>query len=235
MNNSSIHQAFATLSTPVMADSCMRLDIPLRLAPPGARPVTPGMRLAGRVLPARHYGSVDVFLEAMHKASDGDVLVVDNGGRTDEGCVGDLTALEAKASWLAGMVVWGFHRDTSDLLAIGFPVFSYGVFPAGPRRLDDREEGALASARFGDLSVTQEDIVVADVDGILFIAAEHIERVIEVASSIQKKERTQAESVESGRTLREQLKFEEFLKRRDEDPGYTFRSHLRQVGGEIEE
>jgi 4-hydroxy-4-methyl-2-oxoglutarate aldolase len=39
--------------------------------------------MAGRVLPTRHY-SVDIFLEALTDADAGDVLVVDNGGRTDE-------------------------------------------------------------------------------------------------------------------------------------------------------
>jgi hypothetical protein len=38
------------------------------------------------VLPVRHYGSVDVFLEAFGRAQAGDVPVIDNGGRSDEAC-----------------------------------------------------------------------------------------------------------------------------------------------------
>ena len=56
----------------------------------------------GRVRHARHYGSVDVFLEAMEMASPGEVLVVDNAGRRDEACIGDLIALETKMEGLAG-------------------------------------------------------------------------------------------------------------------------------------
>jgi 4-hydroxy-4-methyl-2-oxoglutarate aldolase len=41
----------------------------------------------------------------MEKAEPGDVLVIDNGGRMDEGCIGDLTVLEAQASGLAGIAV----------------------------------------------------------------------------------------------------------------------------------
>ncbi len=74
--------------------------------------MVPGSRIAGRVLPARHYGSVDIFLEAMETAGKGDVLVIDNHGRRDEACIGDLTVLEAQAAGLSGIVVWGFHRDT---------------------------------------------------------------------------------------------------------------------------
>src|SRR3984885_7251518 len=91
-------EAFAGLSTPLVADACVRCGVPLRAAPAGIRGVTAGQRVAGRVLPARHYGSVDVFLEALGRAGAGDVLVIDNGGRTDEGRVGGLAGLGGRGA-----------------------------------------------------------------------------------------------------------------------------------------
>ena len=70
------------------------------------------------MLPARHAGSVDVFLEAFEHAREGDVLVVDDGGRTDQACIGDLVAAEARAAGVAGLLVWALHRDTADILAM---------------------------------------------------------------------------------------------------------------------
>src|SRR6267378_6653296 len=96
MEAQSLSDAFAELSTPLIADAALRLKIPLRISPPGSRPLTPNQSLAGPALPVRHFGSVDVFLEAMQAARPGDVLVIDDGGRLDEGCIGDLTALEAE-------------------------------------------------------------------------------------------------------------------------------------------
>ncbi|HJX97301.1 MAG TPA: hypothetical protein VJ281_00345 [Chthoniobacterales bacterium] len=235
MNNRAIAERFAELSTPLIADAALRSQLPIRIAPARIRPVVARTRLAGHALPAKHFGSVDVFLEAMGNASAGDVLVIDNAGRTDEGCIGDLTALEAKANKLAGIVVWGTHRDTPELKQIGLPVFSYGSWPSGPQRLDPRTKDALRAAKFGDFEVTGNDVVFADDDGCVFVELKSIEQILKSARDIWETERRQADWIKSGRTLREQLKFGEYLKKRSAKPGHTFRQHLREIGGAIEE
>lgn len=235
MDNQRLNEKFYELSTPLVADAALRLKVPLRVAPPGVRPVTAGSRLAGRALPVRHYGSVDIFLEAFATATAGDVLVIDNGGRADEGCIGDLTALEALASGLSGMIVWGLHRDTAELRQIALPVFSYGSCPLGPQRLDEREHEALQSARFGSFEVTKDDVVFADDDGLLFAPGAAVEELLTTARTIWQTERRQAEAIRDGSLLRAQLGFDEYLAKRAHDPAYTFRQHLRKMGGAVEE
>ena len=230
-----IIEAFADLSTPLVADACIRRGVAPRVAPVGLKSVVPGSKVAGRALPARHYGSVDVFLEAFGRADPGDVLVVDNGGRTDEACVGDLTVLEAQAAGVAGLVVWGLHRDTPELLEIALPVFSCGANPLGPLRLDAREPDALERARVGAHEITRDDAVFADDDGVVFVSLARVDEVLEAANSIWEVEREQAQRIRDGQTLRDQTAFDEYLARRAEDRGYSFRQHLRAVGGAIEE
>src|ERR1700719_4100513 len=122
MDDQELRRRFPALTPAHLADPCVRAQLPVRCAPARVHAVVPGSRLAGRVCPARHAGSVDIFLEALDGAAPGD----------------DLVVLEAQGSGLDGVVIWGLHRDTADIQAIGLPVFSLGTLPAGPQRLDAR-------------------------------------------------------------------------------------------------
>jgi len=83
--------------------------------------------------------------------------------------------------------------------------------------------------------VNDSDAVFADDDGVLFVASNSIEDVLKVAKSISSVERHQAESIQAGKKLSEQLAFDRYLTKRTSDPSYTFRRHLKERGGAIEE
>ncbi len=234
MDNKKLKKAFSELSTPLIADACLRLGVFMRVAPIGIKPLVAGWKIAGRVLPVRHSGSVDIFLEVMAKADAGDILTIDNAARKHEGCIGDLTALEAQAMGLGGIAVWGFHRDTPQLIEIGFPVFSYGSYPVGPKRAYPRGRDALTTARFGDFKLTADDVVLGDDDGVVFALLQDVEEIISLARKIAETEQRQAENIKKGKTLSQQIKFDEYLKKRSKNSAYTLREHLQKIGGAIE-
>jgi regulator of RNase E activity RraA len=136
---------------------------------------------------------------------------------------------------VSALVVWGLHRDTVDIADIGCPVWSLGALPAGPLGPREQPADALARAQVGDFSVDATDYVFADVDGVVFVAADRATEVIAVAEGIRDTESEQAHHVRSGTTLRDQLDFREYLRAREADPSHTFRAHLRSRGGAIEE
>ena len=175
-----------------------------------------------------------MFLEAIAAADPGDVLVIDNGGRLDEGCIGDLVAGEAHIAGLAGIVVWGAHRDTAAIDALGIPVWSLGTCPAGPQELRTRSPHALEAASLRHVTVTREDIVFADVDGVVIVTEADVARVVEAARDIAAREGAQAVRLMAGERLRDQLQLDAYVARRASEPAYTFREHLRSLGGAIE-
>ena len=153
----------------------------------------------------------------------------------DESCVGDLVALEAQAAGLDGIVIWGLHRDTPDIRAIGLPVFSLGTIPTGPQRLGVRPNDALESASVGDWTVGRDDLVLGDEDGVLFVPAASAGDVFTLAETIRDTEQRQAELMRGGVSLRRQVQFDAYLDLRKKTPSLSFRDHLRAVGGAIEE
>jgi regulator of RNase E activity RraA len=153
----------------------------------------------------------------------------------DEGCIGDLVVLESRNAGVSGIVVWGAHRDSTELRRIGLPVFSYSTVPNGPLRMRTRAADALDIAYVGAVSVGRADLVFADDDGAVFVGARELPEVLREAEAIIAMERRQVDLVKGGTGLREQFAFDDYLARRTADPSYTFREHLRQRGNAVEE
>ncbi len=225
----SIVDRFPDLSTSLVATACQRFNIGLRVAPAGVRPLRANQRLIGRAIPVRYYGSIDVVLEALEHSNPGDVLVIDNKGRLYEACIDHLTVLEATSAGIKGAVVWGVHRETEKVSFLDFALFSYGSFPRETLQLRQAPTDALAAARIGIATVTRDDVVVADSDGVLFVPYSRLGDVLDAARSIATSQREQAALVRQGSSLRQQFRFRQYLTIRLEDPAYTLRKHLRAV------
>ena len=58
MDNKSLKKAFSELSTPLIADACVKLGVFMRVAPIGIKPLVPGWQIAGSEL-AKTFGFAD--------------------------------------------------------------------------------------------------------------------------------------------------------------------------------
>ncbi len=219
------------LSTPHLADGCMATGYPIRSAPAGIQALRPGQRIAGRAQPVRHVGSIDIFFEAIDQMPGSAVLVVDNDGRMDEACIGDIVLLEAKAAGATGFVLWGLHRDSAELRQIDFPVFSLGSLPNGPQRLHARPVDAFERAIVGAQVVTPRDIVIGDTNGVLFIAEDKLEQIVSAAKVYRDTEARQLSAMRDGRSFRDLIRFPDYLAKRKVDPSYGLRVHLKAIAG----
>jgi 4-hydroxy-4-methyl-2-oxoglutarate aldolase len=229
-------ELFRGLTTPHVADACLEQGVEVRCAPSDLRALSLShCRFEGRVCPVRHYGSVDVLLEALEDSTPGDAFVIDNGGRRDEACIGDRITLEAKNAGIAGIVVWGLHRDSRGIVSIGLPVFSLGATPTRPLRLDRREDQTFVSARIGPWTVGPDDVAIGDENGVIFVPRARAEVVAESARTIRAEELAEAQAMRRGTSLRAQIRFSEFLAERRSNPTLTLRDHLHRIYGATEE
>lgn len=232
----SLIDELANLTCPHIADGCLASGNPVRIAPAGTQPLVAGMRCFGRAMPVQHMGSIDIFFEAIEEMSEGDVIVIDNDGRRDEACIGDIVLLEAKAAGAAGFIVWGCHRDSKELAEIGFPIFSLGSVPTGPnKRAPNRPSDVLSRATVGHNNVTRSDFVVADANGALFLAEDKLDEIIPAAMQYRDMEARQLKKMRDGVSYRSQTRFADYLAKREEDPSYGFRQHLKSIAaaGEV--
>jgi regulator of RNase E activity RraA len=70
--------------------------------------------------------------------------------------------------------------------------------------------GALESAVVGDCSMTRDDLVLGDDDGVLFVPSRQAEKIFTPAETIRDTERRQAERIRTGVSLRSQVRFGDF-------------------------
>ena len=92
----------------------------------------------------------------------------------------------------------------------------------------------MRSAFLDGVAVSDGDLVVADDDGVIFVAPERADDVLAAAAQIVATETAQADRMRAGSSLRAQLDFAGFLAKQAADPQLTLRRYLTEHGGAIE-
>jgi 4-hydroxy-4-methyl-2-oxoglutarate aldolase len=193
----------AKLDTCAVSDAMDRLG--LSGAALGLQPMWPGPRIAGRVVTVklkpfveseksnRHLGTA-----AIETAAVGDVIVVDNGGRTYAGSWGGILSVAAKAAGVAGVVADGACRDVDEARDMEFPVWARAGVPVTARgRIV--EEAFQVPIEVCGVAVQPGDLVIADATGVVFVPAVRAEEVVATAEDIFAREAAMAADVRAGK------------------------------------
>ncbi len=193
----------ARLDTATLSDALDRLGIAGQCH--GIAPRDPSFRMAGRAWtllygPAGNPpGTVGDYIDDV---PDGCVIVLDNGGRANATVWGDILTEVAHRRRLAGTLIDGICRDVALCIELGYPVYSRGHWMrTGKDRVQVEATGVPVN--IGDARVAPGDLVRGDADGVVVIAREHEDRVLEIAERIEHAENAIRDAVRAGMRLDE--------------------------------
>jgi regulator of RNase E activity RraA len=183
---------------------------------PRLKPIDPAMLIIGRAMPvleADYFGErqqghnpltekpFGMLFEALDDLRRDEVYVCAGSSRP-YALWGGLMSTRARHCGAAGAVVHGYHRDTNEILSLGFPVASFGSYAQdqGPRGkvLDWR-----IPIEVGDVRINPGDVIYGDRDGVLVVPAEIVEAAFAGAIEKVRGEKMVLTALQNGMTAAE--------------------------------
>jgi regulator of RNase E activity RraA len=199
-------ELFQRLDTTAVSDALDRLGI--KGGCPGISARVPGTKAVGRAFTVRYRpcgvekGTVGDFLDDVRP---GQVVVLDNGGRTHATVWGDIMTVYARKRGIAGTVIDGVCRDMPRILESRYPIFTRGHIPVTGK---DRVEldGLNIPVAVSEVLVRPDDIVLCDDTGVVVVPHDRAEEVLKAAVEIDETEQRILEMLDKGMSLREARK-----------------------------
>jgi len=188
------------LDTCAVSDACDRLGLPGSVL--GIAPLSPPAKVGGRAVTVKlvnadgRTASRHLCTGAVEAANPGDVIVIENP-RLDAAGWGGILSAAAKVKGIAGVVCGGAARDIDESRELGMPVFAKAAVPRTAR-------GRIIEENFNEpieiqgVTVSPNDLVLADGSGVVFLAADRAEEILQSAEMIAGREAKMRAAVEAG-------------------------------------
>ncbi len=204
----------ADLTTPptvaVLADALDRLGYRDQVMHSSMRPVTPGEPIIGpaftiqAVPQARQAESpYEKELAATDAIPSGGIVVFNAGGVSEAGIWGELLSIRAQARGGIGAVIDGGVRDLAGIGRLGFPVYATAIHAADSYgRADVISFGEPVIC--GGVPVKADDLIAADLDGVVVIPGEVADQCLaDAAAKLAKEDDARAMLRDEGASMRE--------------------------------
>lgn len=203
----------SALDTNTVSDALDFLDLPG--ATFGLRPLWDCPKIVGRAStvqlgpktqakPTVHL--ISPVIDAVE--SDDRVLVI-AGGPEGISCWGDILANAATAKRIRGTVIDGCSRDIEGSESIDYPVFGKGVTMISARnRIIQVDSGN--PVKMCGVTVAEDDYVIADRCGTVFVQQSRIGEVLDLAERIARRQDGMVSAVREGRSVADVMHDKEF-------------------------
>ena len=199
-------EKFKEMDTTCVSDALDRLGI--KGGCEGIVPIVSGVKAVGTAFTVKYRpcgvekGTVGDFLDDV---LPGQVVVLDNGGRTYGTVWGDIMTFYARRQGIAGTVIDGVCRDLPRILESKYPIYTRGRFMVtGKDRVE--VDGINVPVSISNVQVKPNDIIHCDDTGVVVVPAEKAEEVLAIAIEIDEAEQKILELLAQGMTLREARK-----------------------------
>jgi 4-hydroxy-4-methyl-2-oxoglutarate aldolase len=171
--------------------------------PAELKPLQPDMVVAGRAMPVLMMDVFDLqekpfglMTEALDDLKPGEIYVA-SGAFHRSATWGEIMTAAARSRGARGAVLDGYHRDTLQVLAQAFPVFSRGAWAqdSGPRM---KVSDFRCAIEIATIRIEPGDLLFADRDGVVVIPRAVEQDVLRKALEKAKTEKVVRKAIESG-------------------------------------
>ncbi|MBI2746559.1 MAG: RraA family protein [Burkholderiales bacterium] len=161
------------------------------------RALHPRVKVAGTAFTVEVRPGDNLMIHAaMSLAKPGDVLVIDGKGDQTAALMGTIMITACRKLGIAGVVIDGAVRDSTELEEMGYPVFSVGTNPNGPTKLVPGHIGHPVTV--GGVTVHPGDFVLGDADGVVVVERDKIESLLPLAAKKVKDENERIAGIHKG-------------------------------------
>jgi 4-hydroxy-4-methyl-2-oxoglutarate aldolase len=136
-------------------------------------------------------------LEAVKRGRPGDVLVIDQAGRTDVNSYGGVAGFTTRHFGLVGCVIDGVTRDIDEYKQLNLPVYGRGFIQQSIRNRCACA-GYAIEVQLGGVPVRPGDLIMADENGVCVVPKDKMAEVLELAKLFKSIEDSIVEAVRSG-------------------------------------
>jgi 4-hydroxy-4-methyl-2-oxoglutarate aldolase len=136
-------------------------------------------------------------------------ILVITGGLEGISSWGDLVANASQLKGIKGTILDGVSRDIEGSESIGYPVFGRGVTMISARNRV-AQISSYEPIQVQGVTVSQDDYVIADRCGTVFIPVGRIEEVIALGEKIAARQDGMVQAIRAGRSVSEVMHDKEF-------------------------